>query len=320
MMTKSVNKRLSMKPAHIAFLWLLTLMSSLNTFAQKVTWNIKADTTSILIGEQIQLTLRASVPNGTMVLWPNIIDSINAAEVLQRSGIDSTPLDSESLLEERITVTVWDSGYYVLEPLPLVIAQDTLFSNPVFLTVRSVEQLQESPFDIKDPLDAPKTLGEWIAQLGPWIVTLIALILLIRWWRKRPKNTEPKPEKIIRIDPYEQALNELGELLESKLWQQGEVKEYYDHLTDIPRRYLELGHGIPALERTTDETRELLAKTTLAQEVQSDFMSLMQEADQVKFAKKRYNDEACERAYRRAKSFIDSVHTALSQEPKREEP
>ena len=320
MTNKTANPSTRMKATRLVCLWHFALLSPLFSFAQEITWNIKSDTTSILIGEQIQLTLQASVPNGTMVLWPNILDSINAAEVIQRSGIDSTSLDSELLLEERITVTVWDSGYYVLEPLPLVAAQDTMFSNPVFLTVRSVEQLQESPFDIKDPLDAPKTLGEWIAQLGPWILALIALILFIRWWRKRPKSTEPKPEKIIRIDPYEQALNELGHLLESKLWQQGEVKDYYDQLTDIARRYLELGYGIPALERTTDETRELLAKTTLAQEVRADFISLMQEADQVKFAKQRYNDEACERAYRRAKSFIDSVHSSLSEEPKSKEP
>ena len=292
-------------------IWASLLLSPYFVKAQSSTWNMSADTSSILIGEQISVLLRASAPSNSKILWPDLLDTLSAAEIVKRSGVDTTFLDSEILLEERITVTLWDSGYYVLEPLPLVIDGDTAYSDPVFLSVNGDDELQENPFDIKEPIDAPKTLGEWIQELWPWVLAFLVLLFAVRWWRNRPKKGTEQVEKVPQIDPYEQALNELGQLLENKLWQRGEVKEYFDQLTDIGRRYLELGHQIPALERTTDETATLLKATQIHSEVQADFIALMREADQVKFAKQKYRDEDCERAYRRAKSFIDSVQASL---------
>lgn len=292
-------------------IWASLLISPYFVKAQSSTWNMSADTSSILIGEQINVLLRASTPSESDVLWPDLLDSLNAAEIIKRSGVDTVQLNTETLLEERITVTLWDTGYYVLEPLPLVIDGDTVYSDPIFLSVQGVDDLQENPFDIKEPISAPKTLGEWLQELWPWVLAGLVLLFAIRWWRNRPKKHTEEVDLGPKIDPYEQALNQLGELLENKLWQKGEVKEYFDQLTDIARRYLELGHQIPALERTTDETASLLKATPINSEVQLDFIALMKEADQVKFAKQKYRDEDCERAYRRAKSFIDSVHSTL---------
>lgn len=301
---------------------ILSLLLMLSLFvapAQQTEWYMQADTNKILIGEQVQVKLRATIGSGVTVQWPIIGDTLNAAEVIDRSTVDTTVLDSEMMLEQRLTVTVWDSGYYVIQPLPLLVNGDTVLSDPLFLTVNSVEELAEAPYDIKAPEDAPKTLGEWLRQLGPWIALAGALIGFFAWWRSRRKTTGSADEPAVRIDPYEQAMADLGRLRENKLWKQGEVKEHYDALTDIARRYLEQSRGIPALESTTDETRELLQNQPVKGDIRDDFIALMREADMVKFAKERFDEEDCERALRRAKDFINAVHESVRFEQKAQE-
>ena len=291
-----------------SILSLLLMLSLFVARAQQTEWYMQADTNKILIGEQIQVKLRATVGNAELVQWPMVGDTLSDAEVIDRSEIDTTFLDSKMLLEQRLTVTVWDSGYYVIQPLPLLVNGDSIFSDPLFLTVNTIDQLQEAPYDIKAPEDAPKTLGEWLQQLGLWIALAGALIGLFAWWRSRRKKEGGETKVEARVDPYEQAVSDLGRLRENKLWQKGEVKEYYDALTDIARRYLEQECGIPALESTTEETRTLLIDQPIKPEVREDFIGLMREADMVKFAKERFGDEDCECAFRRARNFIDAVH------------
>lgn len=304
----------------LKFILSLVLTLSLSiAHAQQTEWYMQADTNKILIGEQIQIKLRATIQSGVMVQWPLVGDTLNSAEVIGRSPLDTTALDSEMLLEQRLTITVWDSGYYVIQPLTLVINGDSILSDPLFLTVNTVEELAEQPFDIKAPEDAPKTLGEWIRQLWPWIVGLLALAAGVWWWMKKRPHRDVAEAEVPKIDPYEQAIQELGALRENKLWERGEVKEYYDALTDIGRRYLELERNIPALESTTDETRALLESVPVSKEVRADFVELMRDADMVKFAKEKFDEEACQRAYRRAKEFIDAVHAVSRTEPKAQE-
>lgn len=287
------------------------------TMAQ-ATYTLHADTNKILIGQQVQLSLRASFPEGTPIHWPMLADTVGPAEIISRSGIDTAKKGEEVLLEERITVTLWDSGYYIVQVPPLLVDTDSLRADPIFMTVNTVEELGENPFDIKAPEDAPKTLADWLRQLWPFLLAAVLIAVGVWWWMNKRPHRAVAEAKAPPIDPYEQALNELGQLRENKLWQKGEVKEYYDGLTDIARRFLELERGLPALERTTDETRDLLAGQPVASEVKDDFIRLMQEADMVKFAKERFDDEACERALRRARSFIEAVHQSTLNEQKSE--
>jgi len=82
-----------------------------------------------------------------------------------------------------------------------------------------------------------------------------------------------------------EALAALNELREKKLWQQNAVKDYYSHLTDIMRRYIERRFDFPAQEMVTSEiigslsTEELDSTLTEITEV------VLSNADLVKFAK-----------------------------------
>ena len=57
------------------------------------------------------------------------------------------------------------------------------------------------------------------------------------------KKEEPK------LPPHEQAIKELDEIKQQKLWQQGRSKEYYTLITDTLRKYIKERFGINAMER-----------------------------------------------------------------------
>ena len=67
------------------------------------------------------------------------------------------------------------------------------------------------------------------------------LICVVAYVIKRMRNRQSilpfkKPEP--KLPPHEQAIKELDEIKQQKLWQQGRSKEYYTLITDTLRRYI----------------------------------------------------------------------------------
>ena len=83
----------------------------------------------------------------------------------------------------------------------------------------------------------------------------------------------------------EQAIKELDEIKQQKLWQQGRSKEYYTLITDTLRKYIEERFGINAMEMTSGEILDLIRKNSEAQSVYDNLRQILQLADFVKFAK-----------------------------------
>jgi hypothetical protein len=141
---------------------------------------------------------------------------------------------------------------------------------------------------IKPPINTPLTFRELLPWLGlgtaVWFLgTLIyALIWMNRQRRKDPDIFVLKPQEPAHVI----AFRELDRLKGEKLWERGEVKQFYTRLTDITRNYIERQYGIPAMERTTDEILHAFRKTNTEDNLLDEMLSgLLELADLVKFAK-----------------------------------
>jgi hypothetical protein len=141
-------------------------------------------------------------------------------------------------------------------------------------------------FDIIEPYRAPVTLGE----LLPWI--LLAVIAAAAAWflvKLFRKITEKRSDKEIIINPdpaHVIAFRDLEKLRDKKLWQKGEIKQYYTRLTEIIRQYLENRFVIYSLELTTSETLDALVRTGFKKDGSyAKLKSILTGADLVKFAK-----------------------------------
>jgi len=141
------------------------------------------------------------------------------------------------------------------------------------------------------------------------VVLLIAgvLYLLVRYLHSRGKHistlfrpTPPPPPHIVAIEALEKLRNE-------KLWQNNKHKLYYSGLSDILRTYLAGRFEVGAMEMTTDEIAEALRVVDIEQKSKMDLLSVLRDADLVKFAKATPEANDNELAYDKAFYFVENT-------------
>lgn len=264
-------------------------------FAQQTLIDVKIDSAAILIGEQtkLHLTLTTDKDKQVQVLIP--ADTLmRGVEVLERSKPDTTWIENDRMLvKQDVLITSFDSSLYLLPPVLAIDGRDTILSNQVALKVSTVPVNVDKPDEFADIKDVWKPPFVW-SDYYPWIIGILAVLLLmalayyiVKRIRER-KSLIPfaQPEKP-KLPPYEQAIKELDEIKQSKLWQQGKEKEYFTSITDTLRRYLVDRFGINAMEKTS---AEILDSVNGIDEIVPAFEKLEQVlklADFVKFAKFR---------------------------------
>jgi hypothetical protein len=110
--------------------------------------------------------------------------------------------------------------------------------------------------------------------------------------------------------PHEVALEALAALEASPLLERGQVKEYHIAASDILRTYVEGRFRVEALEMTTREVLEGLAKIGADAPFRVGLRTFLEACDLVKFAKARPDAETSQAALDLGRRIIlDSVPT-----------
>ncbi|MBR4070902.1 MAG: DUF4381 family protein, partial [Bacteroidaceae bacterium] len=194
----------------------------------------------------------------------------------------------------EVLVTSFDSGLYYIPPFKYVFDEDTFATESLSLKIVPVDVPDEATAadvkDIKDVVAPPFVLWDFVPV---WLLVLIGVIALlavaaffaIKYFKNRKVEEEIPVAK--RIPPYELAMQELQQLRESKLWQQGQEKQYYTRLVDILREYIDNRFGINAMEMTSSQILAALQRNKDTKEVNKYLNEILSMADFVKFAKMR---------------------------------
>jgi hypothetical protein len=257
----------------------------------------KLEKNNIQIGDQVKLELLLTVPAGSRVQWPMLLDTLaQNVEILKKSGIDTVSSGKDKFtLKQELTITSFDSGSYVVRPIIFKYSQkgDTVIyfteTGPVTLDVQTIEIDQAADIKpIKPPLTAPVTFREMLPWIG-LLLLVIALAVLIYVYLKRKKQIKPLVPTRLKatIPPFEAAIEALESLRLKKLWQAGRVKEYYSEMTEIVREYIELRFPVRALEMTTEEIHAALRQTDINGSAREKLHQVLVLADLVKFAKEQ---------------------------------
>jgi hypothetical protein len=279
----------------------------------------KLSSPEIRIGEQATIEFECQFSAvEKQIMMPALKDTITKfIEIVDVSIIDTTFDQDDITLKyftQTVTITSWDSGLHVIPPFKVVIGNDTLYSEPILLSVTTVALQEEQDItDIKSIIDVPFSLWDWILGRS-WLLGTIAgiiLLLVIAYLVYRKFQNQPQIEEIVVIPKEDADLianRKLKELESKKVWQKGEVKEYHSNLSYIVREYIENRFEINALEQTTDEISMLLIghsevhKSDLAQLIQ-----MLQLADMAKFAKQQPIAVENEQALKTAYNFIEKT-------------
>lgn len=314
----------------IRFVILLLIVCSFNTSvkAQKSEITVALDTNMIIIGDHINLTFRAVVPRDVNVEFPKLKDTIvKGLEILDIGSVETNKLDNnfkEHILKYKLTA--FDTGVYKIPTYPVKIKHkghdNVMRSDVLYLGVNSFKvDTQKGYADIVPPKKTPVNIAEVIPYFI-WLIVAAAVILLviflIRKWKRKESvfKVIEKPKEPAHII----AFRDLDKMKRDKLWERGNVKEFYTQLTEILRVYIENQFGILAMEQTSIEIIEDLREEVLFDKHLVDIIQdILANADFVKFAKANPLGDENQMALTHAYEIVASSHKAVEEKIKAEE-
>lgn len=289
---------------HLYLFGALTLLAS--PLAGQPAARLELSQPDARFGEEVTATLTLSGQAGTFAqpdfsAW----EAIENLEILQTRQAEKAGENGLSILTIQHGLIFWDSGYYELPPVPIPYnqGQDTAYSNSPGIQIMGfpVESDSVRLMPIKAIIDEPLTLRDYLPfAVGGLLLSAFVLVGYWLWKNKRPDAKPPAPPRRLALREY--LLEQLDELEQKGLWQQGQTKAYHSELTSHARSYLAYRYQIPARELTTTEILDRLKGAHLPEGGLQTVQQLLQTADLVKFAKaappEQFHAEALQRLRR----------------------
>ena len=311
-----------------ALIYILLVLSSVALSAQGTIIPVKGaflkqlqERDSVLVADQLLYGFRLDgVAEGTrfmlpelpqeqdmrlMFLTPWVMDTLKVTKA--KDGQPATLDVAGSVLITSFEEGIYDLPQIALQRMSSDGVLDTLVFDPVRLEVKTmpVDTATFQPHDIKAQIRYPVTVEEVIPWIGLfWLVAvLVILTVCLLMMRKRKDNPE-----YVRKDPaHIVALRELDKFRGSQMWAPEKQKDFYSGVTDALREYMSDRYGIGAMEMTTDEIIEAIKELNLSQKLSMDLVSLLRDADLVKFAKAMPEAAENESAYSKVYYFVEET-------------
>jgi len=241
------------------------------------------DKKDILIGEQVQLKIKAVFPtaNPNLKNWFIIPDSIPHFDIVETGKVDSTGnADNPKTFEQTIIFTSFDSGRWVFPSLKAGTLQtDSIAINVGYSPADSSNELR----DIKPIILVSYTDYLWYYIAGGIVLLLVIIFLLYRYWKKNRKLKPAGPA--YKLPPYVEAMQEIKKLAQYNLQNAEEVKLFHIKLSGIFKMYLGRKQNNNLLNKTTSDLLIRMKESNMSQENISALATALRCNDAVKFAK-----------------------------------
>ena len=272
------------------------------------------DSTTLFIGDQTDLHLRATGEVGEQVTMPMLDkELIPGVEIVDRTIVDTLTLkDGRVQYDQYLTLTSFEDSLFYIAPLPFVSGDDTVWSDGLTLNVVQPFEMDTTDMaitDIKGVYKAPI----WWWGIFRWVLLVLLLAgvgvagyYLITYLQSRKREEEGNEVVTEPLRPAEEvALEKLDAIKEKKIWQQGQVKEYHTQLTDVVREYIARRFEVSSVEQTSDETlRDIRPLLNERKDLYDQLRKMLTLADLVKFAKWSATPDENELSLRNAYTFV----------------
>ena len=272
------------------------------------------DSTTLFIGDQTDLHLRATCEVGEQVQLPVLSkELIPGIEIVDKTIIDTAMLnDGRVQYNQYVTLTSFEDSLFYIAPLPFVSGDDTVWSESLTLNVVQPFEMDSTDMAITDIKGIYKAPIWWWGTLR-WVLLALAIAgigvggyYLITYLQSRARKSEDEVLPTEPLRPAEEvALEKLDAIREQKIWQTGQVKEYHTQLTDVVREYIARRFEVSSVEQTSDETlRAMRGLLSDKKELYESLREMLTLADLVKFAKWTATLDENEKSLRSAYTFV----------------
>ena len=287
---RTVGIRIVLAGCLLCFFALTGLVAQVSVTAQ-------LKTQDMLIGDQVRLTVRISLPAGTTfksVKIKEALKQVPKVELVEAGSLLTVAQEPQQILEQQFVLTSFEAGSYEIPPITIDFEEGGLTksasaSAALPLKVGSIPVNSE-----RDTLRAIKNINREEIQVSDFLfpaLIILALLTLLGFSIYYLLRRKQKQQPVVVLPPpppppaHETALQKLLELEQSDLLDKGEVNAFQTQLTYILREYLEGRYGIHALESTTDDILESLRSIGVPDDWRAQLRQMLQTADLVKFAK-----------------------------------
>lgn len=297
---------------------LIALTAGTSAFAASVETTV--DKEKAVLGDRIELDVVLTGITGMDVLFPDKPE--NTGDFSFISSKDMTPKRAgKGNIGKTYVFGIYSTGTHVIPPVeieykaPAEIEWKKVSSSQVPVDVASVLKGDETDIrDIKD-LAVLRSGSVWL-----WILAIVALLAVFSvWWVwAHVISVKGKDPEAIRKSAHEIAYEELEKLRSMELPNKGRIKEYYTHLSDIERRYLERRFSYRVPEMTTEEfLNHLKTVPEIPRENKELLKQFLTQCDMVKFAKYGPTPLEALDSFKLAGNIVD--HTKVSEEETKEQ-
>ena len=256
--------------------------------------DVKLDSLQLFIGQQTGLTLSVTLDTKQKLRMPDIKkgqELIPDVEVVEVGNLDTAFLNDgkRMTVSQAYTITAWDSAFYYLPPMEVMVDTTRYESKSLALKVYTVDvdtlHLDQF-FPPNGIMELPFLWEEWRMVVFGSILFLLMLACIAYLWY-HVKHGKPIVRFIRRkkkLPPHQVAMDEIERIKSERKWAEEDSKEYYTLLTDTLRNYIRDRYGFNAMEMTSSEIIERLISEN-NEEALDELREIFRTADLVKFAK-----------------------------------
>ena len=256
--------------------------------------DVKLDSLQLFIGQQTGLTLSVTLDTKQKLQMPDIKkgqELIPDVEVVEVGKLDTAILNDgkRMTVSQAYTITAWDSAFYYLPPMQVMVDTTRYESKSLALKVYTVDvdtlHLDQF-FPPNDIMELPFLWEEWRMVVFGGVLFLLMLAAIAYLWY-HVKHGKPIVRFVRRkkkLPPHQVAMDEIERIKSERKWAEEDSKEYYTLLTDTLRNYIRDRYGFNAMEMTSAEIIDrLIAENN--EEALDELREIFRTADLVKFAK-----------------------------------
>lgn len=294
-------------------------MLQLFSFLHAQNINASVDRNSIIIGEQIKLLITADfvdVKKYPILRWPQIPDSFNHIEVIERGKIDTVNKNGIKHYEQTYILTSFEEGFWDIPVFNLLLRKKSS-RNPVSFPTPSIKikvfpadiSRLKNYHDIKNIVQTPGESDHSQTKTNSIIALIAVIVLAIVVWlvlkRRQTKNKTSEKKGI--LNSIDWILEQLTLLEKKKIPDKDAVKEYYQQLYQLCRQYFSIEFNINVLYCTTEEWMSILEGVGLDKKNKAAFYELVKKADSVRFADRHIAEKQNEEIST-ARNFVKALH------------